>query len=180
VSDRQAPDQRPVRRAADAEPTFDERLAVPWWWWPLALGVAALLAAELHMGYPGLRAWLPYALIVPLVGAVPGFMGRHRVALHSGELRVGPAHIAVHHLGQPEVLYRDAKRRAMGPDLDPEAFVIHTGWIAPVVRIAVTDPADPTPYWIFSVRRAEELAALLRDHTGRVPRDNSGPCSPGR
>src|SRR5207253_4280818 len=81
VSDRQPPERRPVRRPADAEPTFDERLALPWWWWPMGFGVAALLAAEVHMGYPGIRAWLPYVLIVPLVGVVLGFMGRHRVAL---------------------------------------------------------------------------------------------------
>lgn len=132
------------------------------------------------MGYPGLRAWLPYALIMPLVGMVLGFMGRHRVALRGGELRVGPAHIPVHHLGQPEVIRPDAKRRALGPDLDPAAFVVHAGWVGPVLRIAITDPADPTPYWIFSVRRAEQLAALLRGDPGGVPRDSSGPRSPGR
>ena len=134
-----------------------------------------MLAAEVHMGYPGIRAWLPYVLIVPLVGVVLGFMGRHRVTLCHGELRVGPAHIALHHLGQPEVIYPHAKRRALGPDLDPAAFVVHAGWIGPVVRIAVTDPADPTPYWIFSVRRAGELAALLRGDTGAMPHDSPGP-----
>jgi Protein of unknown function (DUF3093) len=179
VSDRQPPDRR-LGRSADADPTFDERLAVPWWWWPLGFGVATLLAAEVHMGYPGIRAWLPYVLMVPLVGLMLAVMGRHRVALRSGELRVGPAHIAVHYLGQPEVIYPNAKRRALGPDLDPAAFVLHAGWVGPVVRIAITDPADPTPYWIFSVRRADELAALLRGGTGEVPRGNSEPRCTGR
>jgi hypothetical protein len=142
--------------------------------------VALLLAAEVHMGYPGIRAWLPYVLVVPLVGAVLGFMGRHRVTLRNGELRVGPARIPVHHLGKPEVIYPQAKRRALGPDLDPAAFMLHAGWVGPVVRVAIADPADPTPYWIFSVRGADELAALLRGGTGEVPHDSSGPCSPGR
>lgn len=142
--------------------------------------MAVLLAAEVHLGYPGIRAWLPYLLTVPLVGVVLGFMGRHRVTLRAGELRVGPAHIPVHELGQPEVIYPNAKRRALGPDLDPAAFVLHAGWVGPVVRIPVADPADPTPYWVFSVRRADELAALLRRDTGEVPRDSSGPRSPGR
>jgi hypothetical protein len=39
--------------------------------------------------------------------------------------------------------------------------MLHTGWVGPVLLITVTDPADPTPYWIFSVRQAEKLAALL-------------------
>jgi hypothetical protein len=172
--------QPPGRRQANAEPAFDERLAVPWWWWPLGFGIAVLLAAEVHMGYPGIRAWLPYLLMVPLVGVILGFMGRHRVTLRDGELRVGPAHISVRDLGQPEVISPEAKRRALGPELDPAAFLLHAGWVGPVVRIPVIDPADPTPYWIFSVRQADKLAALLRGDTDELPHDSTGPRSPGR
>jgi hypothetical protein len=42
------------------------------------------------------------------------------------------------------------------------ACVTHRGWVGPMVRVELRDPADPTPYWLFSVRSAEELAALLR------------------
>jgi hypothetical protein len=49
-----------------------------------------------------------------------------------------------------------------------------------VLRITITDPADPTPYWIFSVRQAEKLATLLRANIDEVPHDSSGPRSPGR
>lgn len=149
---------------------FDERLAVPFWWWPLAFGVAALLAAEVHMGYPGVRSWLPYLLTVPLAAVALLWMGRHRVTLRGDELSVGPAHIPLRALGPLEVISPSAKRRALGPDLDPAAFVLHAGWVGPVVRIAITDSADPTPYWIFSVRRAEQLAALLRERSSEVPR----------
>jgi hypothetical protein len=142
---------------------------VPLWWWPLGFGVATLLAAEVHMGYPGVRAWLPYLLTVPLVSMVLLRMSRNRIQLRGGELRVGSAHIQLRHLGPIQVIYPDAKRRALGPDLDPAAFVLHTGWVGPVLQISIIDPADPTPYWIFSVRRAEELAALLRASTGAVP-----------
>ena len=176
MSDRHAPDRHPP----EIEPVFNERLTVPLWWWPLGFGVATLLAAEVHMGYPGVRAWLPYLLTVPLTSMVLMRMGRHRVTLRSGELRVGPAHIPVRYLGQIHVIYPNAKRRALGPDLDPAAFILHTGWVGPVLRIIVTDPADPTPYWIFSVRHAEKLAALLRGNTNEVPHDSSGPRSPGR
>lgn len=158
LSDPHSPDQRP----AELGPVFDERLAVPLWWWPLAFGLAVLLAAEVHMGYPGVRAWLPYLLTVPLAVLALLWVGRHRVTLRGDELSVGPAHIPLRALGPPEVISAKAKRRALGPELDPAAFVLHTGWVGPVVRIPVTDSADPTPYWIFSVRRAEQLAALLR------------------
>jgi hypothetical protein len=176
VPDRQAPGRRPP----DVTPVFDERLAVPLWWWPLGFGVATLLAAEVHMGYPGVRAWLPYLLTVPLTSVVLLRMSRNRIQLRGDELRVGQAHIPVRHLGRIQVIHPDAKRTALGPALDPAAFVLHAGWVGPVLQITITDPADPTPYWIFSVRRAEELATLLRASTDEVPHDSSGPRFPGR
>lgn len=172
----QPPDSPPPEKyPPQAEPTFNERLAVPLWWWPLAFGVAILLAAEVHMGYPGIRAWLPYLLTVPLAGVALLWMGRHRVVLRNGELQVGPARIPLRYLGQIQVIHPNVKRHALGPDLDPAAFVLHTGWIGPTLRITVTDPADPTPYWIFSVHRAEQLAELLRSCSDELPRNGPGP-----
>jgi hypothetical protein len=158
----------PGQRAASTAPAFEERLTVPWWWWLPGIGVAVLLAAEVHMGYPGVRAWLPYLLTVPLAIAVLVRMGQHRIRVADGELQVGPAHIGLCHLGRVEVIPPAAKRRALGPDLDPAAFVRLTPWAGPLLRIELTDPHDPTPYWIFSVRRAGELAALLQAGTGRT------------
>lgn len=178
MADPPAPESGSARPGAP-KPSFDERLTVPWWWWPLGLGVAALLAAEVHMGYPGVRSWLPYLLTVPLAVAVLIRTGRHRVRLDRGELHVGPAHIPLRHLGQVDVIPPAGKRRALGPDLDPAAFVLHSGWVGPLVRVEVTDPQDPTPYWIFSVRRAAALAALLADHGVPVRRPSGGPHPPG-
>ena len=140
---------------------FDEQLRVPLWWWPPAAGVAGLLAAEVHMGYPGVRAWLPYLLLLPLAIAALVLIGRTRVRLADGELWVGQAHLPTEFIGEVEVIAARDKRRALGPELDPAAFMLHRAWIGPMIRVRLTDHADPTPYWIFSVRRAERLAALL-------------------
>ncbi len=151
---------------------------MPWWWWPLGIGVAVLLAAEVHMGYPGVRAWLPYLLTVPLAGAVLLRMGSRRVRLSGGELRVGPAHVPLQHLGQVHVIAPADKRRALGPNLDPAAFVQHSPWIGPLVRVELTDPDDPTPYWIFSVDRAADLVALLRAGIDDARQDGATGHSP--
>jgi hypothetical protein len=37
------------------------------------------------------------------------------------------------------------------------------GWIRRIVRIEITDPDDPTPYWVFSVRDAPGLLAALKE-----------------
>jgi len=158
VPDRPAP--RP-----DVCPDFTERLTAPWWWWPIGAAIATLLAAEVHLGQPGLRAWLPYLLTVPLVPAALVWLGRHRVQVAVGELHVGPAHLPLQHAGRVTTVWTRDKHRVLGPELDPAAFVLHRPWIGPMVRVELTDPEDPTPYWLFSVRRCEQLAELLRQHS---------------
>ena len=140
---------------------FDERLSVPLWWYLPAVGVAVLLGAEVHMGYPGLRAWIGYAVLVPLFVLAVFRMGRTRVRVEGGELRVGDAALPLRHAGRAEVVPKAGKQVALGPDLDPAAFLVHRAWIGPVVRVEVTDPDDRTPYWIFSVREPERLVAAL-------------------
>jgi hypothetical protein len=137
----------------------------------LPLLAGALLAAEIHMGYPGIRAWLPYLVMIPLVVLLLLAVGRTTVRVTSGgadsepELWVGDAHLPLRFVGEVDVIDRHHKRKALGPELDPAAFVVHRGWINSVVRVHLTDPEDPTPYWMISTRRPERLAEALR--TGR-------------
>jgi hypothetical protein len=159
-------DDRPAPDAGTTSLTrsYGERLSVPWWWWPPALVVAVLLAAEVHMGHPGVRAWLPYVLLVPLVVAALVWLGRVQVGVDregEPEIRAGVAHLPVRWIGRVDVATGEAKRTALGPDLDPEAFVLHRPWIGPVVRLEVLDPDDPTPYWVVSTRHPERLLAAL-------------------
>jgi hypothetical protein len=140
---------------------FDERLSVPWWWYLPAVGVGVLLGAEIHMGYPGIRSWVGYALCVPLFVAALIWLGRTRVRVADGELRVGAAALPLRHVGRVEVVAKADKQEALGPQLDPAAYLMHRTWVGPVVRVEVTDPDDPTPYWIFSARRPERLRAAL-------------------
>ncbi|WP_245983915.1 DUF3093 domain-containing protein [Lentzea flaviverrucosa] len=148
--------------AVTATTTFRERLYVTWWIWPLPLLAAALLAAEVHMGFPGVRSWLPYVILLPLTAVLIAKMGSTKVEVADGELRAGDAHIPLELLGDVEVIAPEDRRRAMGRELDPAAFVVHRGWVKPLVRVRVTDPEDPTPYWVISTRRPDELAAAIK------------------
>jgi hypothetical protein len=124
------------------------------------------------MGYPGIRAWLPYLIMLPLAIAMLLALGRVKIRVtpetetgsDESELWIGDAHLPLRYIGKIEVIDRDRKRKALGPELDPAAFVSHRGWIGPVVRIEVTDPRDRTPYWLFSTRKPEQLAQLLAAH----------------
>jgi hypothetical protein len=141
---------------------YSERLYVTWYWWPLPLLAATILAAEVHMGYGGVRAWLPYVVLLPLTLALIIRMGRTKVLVTPDELRVGDARLPLRFVGAVEIIPPSAKRAAMGRHLDPAAFVVHRGWVGPMLRVRLTDPADPTPYWMFSTRHPERLAESLR------------------
>lgn len=145
--------------------TYSERLYVAWWFWPLPLLAAGLLAAEVHMGYPGVRSWLPYVIAFPLAIAGLLWFGRTTVRISGDELHVGDAHIPLRCLGQVDICAGTEKRKALGPELDPTAFVVHHAWIGPVLRVEVVDERDPTPYWVFSTRRPRRLAKLIARET---------------
>ncbi len=148
--------------ATSGRPGFDERLSTPLWWFLFAAGIAALLGAEIHMGYPGVRSWIGYVVLIPLALLAVWRLGSVRVRVADGELVAGDERIRLEHVGRVQVVSKKAKQEALGPELDPIAHVLHRSWIGPVVRIETTDPASPVPYWVVSSRRPEELAAALR------------------
>ena len=114
------------------------------------------------MGFPGVRSWLPYVILLPLTIVLIVRMGSTKVEVADGELRAGDAHIPLELLGEVEIIAAEDRRRTMGRELDPAAFVVHRGWVKPLVRVRVNDPDDPTPYWVISTRRPDELAAAIK------------------
>ena len=141
--------------------TYDERWVVPWWWWPAALGLATLVAAELHSGFPGPRALVPYVVLLPLSVVLLAVGSRGRVRVVDGMLHVPGARIPLEHLGDAVVLDREALRRQTGPMADRRSFVVNRPWLHAAVRVLVTDPEDETPYWVIGSRRPDALASAL-------------------
>lgn len=141
---------------------YDERLWAPWYYWLAGLAAGGLLAAEVHLGYSGLRSWLPYVLVLPVVLGALWWLSRGRVRVAGGELYAGAAHLPVRVISAVQVLDAPAKRRLLGVDADPMAFVVHRPWIGPAVLITLDDPADATPSWVLSSGRPEELRDALQ------------------
>lgn len=133
--------------------------------------------------WPGLGGWLAAAgsgvfvglVFVPINGRLAAIVGlvtlvaavgltaalTPRVVIAGSELRAGSAHIPLALLGVATPLSGDALRTALGPGLDARAYVCLRGWVRSAVRVELTDPADPTPYWIVSTRLPEALIAAL-------------------
>jgi hypothetical protein len=96
------------------------------------------------------------AAVVALVGTSPV------VEVRDGVLRAGRARVPVALLGEARaVTTPEAMREELGPRLDGRAYVCLRSWARTGVRVALEDPADPTPYWLVSTRRPAELAAAI-------------------
>lgn len=154
-----------MRVSSSAAPTttsgYRERWTVPWWGWLGATALATLLAAEIHLGQAGLRSWLPYVVLIPLAVVAVAAVSRITVVVTGEELHVDDAHVPRRFLLAAETLDGEGRRDALGPELDPVAFVVHRPWVRGMVRVYLDDPADPTPYWVFSSRRPEALLEAL-------------------
>lgn len=150
---------------------YSERLYLAWWAWPIPLVLAAAIAMTVHQGYPGLRAWLPYVVVVPAVIGVIALLSRTpvRVLATNSEhiLQVAGARLPARFVDSVETISAGRKRKALGPELDPAAYIMHRGWVGPILRVSLRDPDDPTPHWLFSTRRPEKLAELLREVAAR-------------
>ena len=142
--------------------TYRERWVVPALWWPAAAALAALVAAEIHNGAPGLRAVLPYAVLVPLVLVVLAVSSRGSVTIADGVLHVPGARIPIGYLADGVALDREAFRQQTGPLADARAFVVSRPWLHSAVRLTLDDPADPTPYWVVGTRRPHDLLAAIQ------------------
>ena len=86
---------------------------------------------------------------------------RSTISFDGKELRIDRAHIDIKYLGDVEVLDSPAMRLLRTRDADPAAYLAIKFWLPIGVKITVVDPRDPTPYWLITSKRGEEIAALL-------------------
>jgi len=55
----------------------------------------------------------------------------------------------------------EAMRLQAGRDADARAFLLLRPYLKRGVRVDLTDPTDPAPYWLISSRHPDRLAAAL-------------------
>jgi Protein of unknown function (DUF3093) len=129
--------------------------------WFAAGGGVALLGAEIWLGSPGPRAWLPFVVLIPAAGWTLWWLGRIRVAVRSDELLVDDARLPVRFVADAIALDAAGRRELLGVGAHPYAFVVQRPWISGAVQVVLNDPADPTPYWVVSSRDPVRLAGAI-------------------
>jgi hypothetical protein len=145
---------------------YAERLTVPLRWWVQATMLVASLGLAVLVAMP-----LPAAGVVTLVagGLAAALLigyGAARVRVADGEFRAGRAHIRTEFVGSVEALDAGQTRLTAGRDADARAYLLLRPYLKRSVRVQITDPRDPTPYWLVSTRHPARLVSALAAATG--------------
>ena len=105
------------------------------------------------------------ALVSVLISTAALLIASHafspKILLTDQHLQVGRASIPRNLLGQAEAIRGSEVFAARGRDLSPLAYSTFQSGIKDIVRVELRDENDPTPYWVFSSRNAEILAARI-------------------
>ncbi|GAA4389961.1 DUF3093 domain-containing protein [Brevibacterium pityocampae] len=138
---------------------YSERLWPPVTWWVVTVLLSAMTSL---MVYP---VWELGAFIVPVVVLVLAALWLRSlsapIVVSDAGFRAGPAHIERRFIAEATPFDERGSFAARGVHLDARAFLMTRPWVKTVVRVALDDPADPTPYWLVSTKHPHELAAAL-------------------
>jgi hypothetical protein len=139
---------------------YTESLHVPLRWWVQGTMLIATFWLAMVIPIPGLLPWVLTAVAMALLAG--GFLAYGaRISVADGVLRAGKAHIGLEFVGAVEPLDADATRRTAGVDADARAHLVLRPYLKRAVKVEITDPADPAPYWLVSCRRPDLLVSAL-------------------
>lgn len=136
-----------------------EKLWPAWWLWVVAVGIGASISIAF---FPVGVAYGAAALVVGVALCLSALIvTTPTLEITDEQLRVGRARIPQQDLGRAAAHRGDAAREQLGPGFDARSYQCIRGWIDPVLTVEVSDPQDPTPYWLFSTRHPESVLAAL-------------------
>ena len=101
--------------------------------------------------------WLVLTVLIVLVA----IRTKLEIEVDGIELRAGPAHIELKHLGTATALDSKEMGRLRTRDADPASFLIFRFWRSTGVKVEINDPRDSTPYWLITSKKNKELAEIL-------------------
>ncbi len=140
-------------------PLYRERLwPAPWLYFATALVIPASLLVFLPINF-----FVGVGTAVVLYGGSVGLLllASPVIEVANGRLRAGRATLPLEAIASTESARGEFARLERGQRLDARAWLLIRGWIGPVIRVELSDPSDPTPYWLLSTRNPEQLEAVL-------------------
>jgi len=139
--------------------TYRERLwPAPWLFIATALVIPASFLVFLPISVP--------AGIATAIGLYAGcvvllLLSSPRLEVTETEFIAGRARLPLDLVGAATAYRGEDATLQRGRSLDARAWLLIRGWVSPVVRVELTDENDPTPYWLVSTRRPDDLVAAV-------------------
>ena len=138
---------------------YRERLwPAPWVFISTALVIPASLLVFLPIS-PLAGVGVAIALYAAVVAILIGTTATIEVT--DSTFRAGKAQIARRFISAVAPFDGEDATAERGVKLDARAWLLVRGWIPGLVKVEITDPEDPTPYWLVATRKPEALARAL-------------------
>lgn len=144
-------------------PRYHERLwPAPWLYFATALVIPASLLVFLPINF-----FVGVGTAVVLYAGSIGLllMASPVIEVADGQLRAGRATLPLNAIADTTSARGESARLERGQRLDARAWLLIRGWIDPVIKVELSDPSDPTPYWLLSTRNPEKLESVLGQTT---------------
>jgi len=84
-----------------------------------------------------------------------------QIVIDDQHLEVGSATLPRQFVGKVQLIPASEAFQERGVNLSPAAYASFQASVKTMVKVEVTDPDDPTPYWLFSTRNGEAIKKLL-------------------
>jgi len=139
---------------------FKERASWPIWLWAFLLFLSGSLSIAIWAALG--NTWAEVSMLTQLVGLL--FLSQStplEIEVTADLLRVGPARIERKYISGITSLSAEETRILRGPKINTAAYMQIRFWISTGVKITISDPQDPTPYWLVSSQKAHQLAGAL-------------------
>jgi len=141
------------------EPQYKERVLPKWSSFLPVLGVFPAIWLTFLPIHEPVGFWSGISATVLIVLAM--IAKSAQIVVTSSLLKVANASIGREHISNVVVIPKGGGFAARGRELDPRAWIHFQGSVPTLVRVELNDPADPTPYWLFSTRKPDEIKRVL-------------------
>ena len=139
---------------------FKEVIRPPFWLIAFIYFMLFSLVLAIWAAFDNSAAVNAFAIAVA-IGITAIYYATSTIEVANGELRIKKAHIPVKFLEDPTIIDKRDFALQRTRLADPAAYFATTFWISEGIRVKVCDERDPTPYWLISTRRGEELKRAL-------------------
>ena len=133
--------------------------------WPIRVWLALFslgIASVISFGVALSDSMLLLTFLLTIIAILFfGYRSRLIVLADKERLIVGRANIESRFIESIEILDEQAMKHERGPGLNPRAFLAIRFWVKGGIKVKLNDSRDPTPYWLISTNKAEEIKNAL-------------------